>query len=214
MTFAKSLLSIAILLGIAASAQASVTYTSTSTGDDLAPLGVPNTTTYGEVFSVPPDGNSTLDSFSFIIKGDLSRAYAGVAAWTGTGAGPDLYTSEYFTAFFDDFTEVTINTGGLGLTAGQQYVAYFSAYGMENSGTDNMELGNASAVQVGAVWDNAFGGSPNHDDWNQVQGDTTYNFAGSMVFSGADANVPEPGSVALLGLGFAGLAGVRRRKSA
>lgn len=217
MSYFKHVAAAILAISAVSAAQAGATYTNTPNGGGVAPLGVPNTTTYGEVFTAPVDGNTRLDSFSFFISGTLAQAYAGVASWTGNGAGSALFTSSAFNASFNDYTEVTINTGGLDLISGQQYVAYFSAAGIfGNNGTDNMEAGSGSALNVGAAWDNAGGGSPNHNNWAGCQGCRGLDFAGTMTFSEpvAASNVPEPGSFALLGLGIAGLIGVRRRKPA
>lgn len=211
--FKKIILASAIAVSFAASAQASVTYTSTPNGTGLSPLGVPDTTTYGVVFNVPMDGNNILDSFSFFIQGNLDRLYGGVAAWIGTGAGPELFKSDPFGASFNSYTEVTIQTGGLNLTPGQQYVAYFSTSGVGTTGSDSMEFGSASDIQSGVSWDNAGGGSPNHADWNGAQNASFGNLAGSMTFSNASVNVPEPGSIALFGLGLMSVV-IARRKSA
>lgn len=212
MSIAKFVVCAALVFGMGASAQAGVTYTSVSNGGYLSPLGVPDTTTYGEIFTVPAAGATRLDSFSFFLKGNLARAYGGVAAWTGNGAGSALFKSDYFGASFDDFTEVTINTGGMDLVAGGRYVVYFSAYGVENSGHDYMQTGRGSPVDYGVAYDNANGGSPNHVDWTGSQGNINQHFAGSMSFSDA-AKVPEPASLGLLGLGLLGMGVLRRRKA-
>jgi hypothetical protein len=85
MLFKKILVSAICALGFTASAHAGVTYTSAPNGNYEYPLGVPDTTTFGQVFTVPADGNTRLDSFSFYLSGTLLKAYGGVAAWTGDG---------------------------------------------------------------------------------------------------------------------------------
>ncbi len=91
-------------------------------------FGSPNTTTYGQVVTVPP-GQVSLESFAFYV--DLSpqlifRPY--VYAWNGhraTGAdlyeGPELHSTEE-----GAFQPITVETGGVSLTPGEQYVLFFS----------------------------------------------------------------------------------------
>lgn len=215
MPFKKLFLASLCTLFVAASAQAGVTYTSTPTSDYASPLGVPDTTTYGQVFSVPTDGNTRLDSFSFTIRGTLLKAYGGVAEWTGSGAGDPLFESTPFKANYTNFTQVTVNTGGIDLVAGQLYIVYLSTAGIAgDSGGDSIQYGSGGGIFKGVSWDNGDGESPNHDDWLGLQNYPGHAFAGTLSFSAPPASVPEPGSLALLGLGAAGLLGARRRKPA
>src|SRR3978361_1301781 len=74
--------------------------TNTPSGSGISPWSVPNTTTYGEGFTVPTGGYTQLNSFSFYIQGNLLQGYAGVAAWTRSGAGAALFTSSVFSASY------------------------------------------------------------------------------------------------------------------
>lgn len=165
------LFAIGFALMFTTAARADLIETSSPDGSGINDLGGPDTTTYGEVFTVPTGGYTQLNSFSFYIDGTVQELYAGVAPWTGTGAGSDLFTSAPFSGTFGSFKnsgpykQITIDTGALGPTAGQEYVAYFSSAGISgDSGGDFMEMGSGASNADGFAYDNSSGGSPNHSN--------------------------------------------------
>ncbi len=196
------------LLAITAQAD---TFTSAPNGSGISAFAIPNTTTYGEIITAPSTGGGLLESFSFWLQGSVAKAYGGVGTWTGSGIGTNLFTSSEFGASYGGFTEVTVDTGGVSLTPGQQYVIYFSNAIPGNSGSDSFEMGSGSSLDSGRgmAWDNQNGGSPINGNWAGSHGGS-YNLAYTAAFA---APVPEPTSFAMLGLGLLGLAVARRRKA-
>jgi hypothetical protein len=207
-------------LTVISTSHADVIESNTPNGSGIGPIGASYITTFGEVFTVPTGGDTQLNSFSFYFQGTLSLVFAGVAAWTGTGAGPALYTSQPFAAaygdlsFPDNYEQITQNTGGLSLVNGQEYVAYVSVAGLaSSSGYDGLESGAGAGNDLGFVYDNSQG--PNGTDWNgcQVPGcGQDYHLGYTMEFSQPNqTDVPEPATITLVGSGLVGLGAFRRR---
>jgi hypothetical protein len=118
----------------------------------ISSFGNPNTATYGQVVTVPSTNDTVLQSFSFYIKLSDTCPFRGyVYAWDGTKAtGSALYKSPVrWTSSFDNFEEVTFETGGIALTPGAQYVLFAST---------SEEVGLPSAGRWGAIGSNVYTG--------------------------------------------------------
>ena len=91
----------------------------------ISPFGHPDTATYGQVITAPTD-DTVLDSFTFMMDLPSTVTFRGeVYAWDGEKAtGPSLYESAPRTTSGSGFEEVTFDTGGVELVAGQQYILF------------------------------------------------------------------------------------------
>jgi hypothetical protein len=100
------------------------------------------TATYGQTVTVPATG-TWLDSFTFYVQLPTNLLFRGeVYAWdpttgnpadftSGNATGPALYESSAmhttsYSGGFGPFEAITFNTGGIHLTAGAQYVLFFT----------------------------------------------------------------------------------------
>lgn len=216
---------LAALFSGSASATTMIDTTLSWNGSSFVSLfGESNTATYGQTFVAPTD--NVLDSFTFYLNDgshetsipNRFRAYVG--QWDGLKTSSILFESSINLATTNNggaggFEPITVNTGGVSLTTGNNYVAFFSASKLFDGITDLSDWGltNANIYSNGGfVYIN------NGSDFSQLTTNTWHNFgdidlAFKMNFS-SGASVPEPGSLALLGLGMTGLAFVRRRKAA
>ena len=98
----------------------------------ISSWGVPNTATYGQTIT-PTATQTRLSSFTFQLfqsSGTAPQYQAFVYQWDPTNqriTGSALFGSSVFTAPSGAaFTPVTINTGGVVLTPGQQYVLFLT----------------------------------------------------------------------------------------
>jgi hypothetical protein len=218
--FMKRILFYLIPMCLSLTVQAATAIDTTGSWDgfgNVSPFGEPNTATIGQTFTVT-GADTQLDSFSFYLN-DFSdpdavdfRAY--VYQWDGSKAsGSQLFGSgDLHTTGSNGFELFNINTGGINLTAGLQYVAFFSASLLFD--------GQTGTSSMGWILDNVYSGgglvySSNGSDFSSLTLKTWTNFIGDAAFkanfSTPNSQVPEPDSLALLGLGFAGMRLVRRK---
>jgi hypothetical protein len=206
---------VAVLL-FAVSGFADTTYnnfTGYSGNDYWHPFGNPNTATYGELFTSPSNSDNNLASFSFYMGSPaltgniITGAY--IATWTGSMAGTLLYSNGPIN--YDNLgdEQITINTGGLGLTANTQYVMFLSVsqfYG-QSAGQAYTTRGTSITGLNGFVYNN------NAGDFNALfttawSGPLSPDWAVNLHFN----SVPEPGTLGLIALGGLGLVGALRKR--
>ena len=215
-----SLLLVAAVSLFAVSGFADTTYNNfTGYNDFWHPYGDPSdaTQTYGELFTSPSSGDTNLLDFSFYMGNPyasgniITGAY--IATWTGTGAGTLLYSAGPINYSNTGDAQITVNTGGLSLTANTQYVMFLSTSNF--SGQSVGEAYVASGDSIPGL--NGFVYYNNGSDFNALfnsQWDATGltpDWAVNLHFS----NVPEPGTLGLLVLGGLGVVGAwRKRRSA
>lgn len=221
-----SLTALILVLGISGMGHAITLIDTTGSwngSDFIWSFGESNSSTYGQTFTVT--GSETkLDSFSFFLDDYLNPDFvdfeAYVYAWDGYKAtGSALYASSPMSTTNNGgsggFENFTLNTGGISLNSGSQYVAFLTASNMFDGSLGTSKMGGLDGANVYSGGQFVF--LNNGSDFGQI---LTNNWTTNWKGIGADTAftmnlsdpVPEPATLLLFALGIIGLAGAGRKK--
>ncbi|MBI2411779.1 MAG: PEP-CTERM sorting domain-containing protein [Deltaproteobacteria bacterium] len=178
--------------------------------------------TIGQTFNLNPGDDTTLDSVTFYVNdySDPNTGWSGfdnidfafhLYAWDGGSiTGASLFTSGQLSTAVADvsgYETFTVNTGGVSLSTGTDYVFFVS--------TLNYYDGWWSFGKIGLISDSSYaGGTLVITDSTNLVGTwpvpNSYDMPFVMQLSPSPSQVPEPSTLLLLGGGLAGLGIVRR----
>ena len=212
----------ALFTALSISANATVIDTTAPLESSWYPFGEDNTATYGQTFTIT--GDNILNSFSLYLTAPAAnpvdfRGY--LYEWNGSRAtGASLFTSadQQFTGSPSDTpTEFSFSTGGITLEVGKTYVAFLSASGLFDGIQSTVNMPYSGTFGTDALTGGTFVYYINGNDfsllttstWDKTYGVDDVWFKASL----SSSKVPEPATLALFGLGFAGIAFSRRNKA-
>jgi hypothetical protein len=200
-------LALAGLVAAATPARADLTISTFPLIGSVGSWGNGTIPTFGQTFTATSP-NNVLNSIQFELynaSGTPVNYRADVYAWNGTGiTGPALFDSgDRSLGGAAGFQDVSVSTGGVSLTAGQQYVAFFTTLLSTNSDSNSVSWGiaNDSAYAGGTF---AFSGAGTFaglsSPWETGFG---YDTAFSFNFSPAVVSAPEPTTLVMGGAALA-----------
>jgi hypothetical protein len=218
---ALSIAAASLISCFAVPASAATVDTSAGATGLIQPFGATDTATYGQTFTVGTD--TILQSFAMFLSGRMGgsgtvdlRGY--VAGWDGFKATSILYTSATQTMNADGTRqEFDFDTGNLALVEGQRYVAFLSTSELasQSYSTFGMPYGSNALYAGGSFvyYNNSTNfGALTTNAWDCNSSNCSFADASFKLDLAASA-VPEPATIALMGVGLFGVVGRRRRAS-